>query len=77
MLNVVFKSPWLIVGPWIAALAVTVAASTAMGANLSTTALLLALGIAPAIVIALLANGEPSRSVAQVLYAVETNDGRS
>lgn len=76
MLNLAFKSSWLIVGPWIAALALTVAASTAMGANLSTTALLLALAIAPAIVIALLANGQ-TPSVAQVLYAVETNDRRS
>lgn len=77
MLSLAFKSSWLIVGPWIAALGLTVAASTAMGANLSTTALLLALGIAPAIVIALLANGAPSPSVAQVLYAVETSDRRS
>jgi hypothetical protein len=76
MLNVVFKSPWLIVGPWIAALALTVAASTAMGANLSTTALVLALGIAPAIVITLLAHGERSSSVAQILYAVEKTERR-
>lgn len=76
MLNVVFKSSWLIVGPWIAALALTVAASTAMGANLSTTALLLALGIAPAIVITLLARGERSSSVAPILYAVETTERR-
>lgn len=77
MLNRAFKSSWLIVGPWIAALTLTVAASTAMGANLSTTALLLALGIAPAVVITLLAHHEPSPSVAQILYAVETTDRRS
>ena len=77
MLNLAFKSSWLIVGPWIAALALTVAASTAMGANLSTTALLLAFGLAPAIVIARLAHRELSPSVAQVRYAVETKDRRS
>ena len=75
MLNVAVRSSWLI-GAWVAALAIIVAASTAMGAHLSTTAILLALAIAPAIVIALLAHGEPSPSVAQILYAAETKDGR-
>ncbi len=74
MLNVAFRSPWLI-GAWFAAVALIVAASMAMGANLSTTALLIALGIAPAIVVALLAHGEPAPSVAQILYSVE-KDGR-
>jgi hypothetical protein len=77
MLNPTFESSWLVVEPWIAALALIVAASPAMGANLSTTALLLALGLAPAIVIARLARRERSAGVAQVLYAVETHDRRS
>ena len=77
MLNLAFKSSWLIIGAWIAALTLTVAASTAMAANLSTTALLFALGIAPAIVITLLAHREPSPSAAKILYAVETTDRRS
>ena len=49
MLNIAFRT-WLI-GGWIAILAVIVAVSVAMGANLSTTSLLLALGAAPAAVI--------------------------
>ena len=64
-------------GVWIAAVALIVAASMALGANLSTTALLLALGSAPAIVAALLARSVPSPSVAHVPYRVETKDGRS
>lgn len=68
---------WLVVGPWFAALALTVAASVALKANPSTTALVLALGIAPAVVVALLAHGQPSPSVAQILYTVETTDRRS
>jgi hypothetical protein len=75
MLNAAFRSSSLI-GAWAAAVAIIVAASLAMSTNLSTTALLLALGIAPAIVIALLAYGEPSPSVAQILYSVETKEGR-
>ena len=75
MVNAAFSSSWLI-GAWITAVAIIVAASMAMGANLSTTALLLALGIAPAIVIALLAHSEPSPSVADILHPVETKDGR-
>jgi hypothetical protein len=54
-----------------------VTASVAMGANRSTTAVLLALSLAPAIVIALLAHREPSPSVADILHPVETNDERS
>ena len=68
---------WLVVGPWVAALALTVAASVTLKANPSTTALVLALGIAPAVVVALLANGQPSPSVAQILHTVETTDRRS
>lgn len=75
MSNASFRSSSLF-GAWFVALAIIVAASITMGANISTTALLLALGVAPAIVIALLAHGEPSPSVAQILYSVETKDGR-
>lgn len=75
MLNTVFRSSWLI-GGWVAAVAIIVAASMAMRMNLSTTALLLALGVAPGIVVALLAHSAPSVSVAEILYSVETKDGR-
>ena len=72
MLNA-FRSSWLF-SAWIAAVAIIVAVSIAMGANLLTTALLLTFGIAPAIVVALLMNGEPSASVAQILHSAETKD---
>jgi hypothetical protein len=76
MLNTVFTSSW-IVGGWLAVVAIIVAASMAMSAHLSTTVLLLAVGIAPAIVVFLLARGAPSPSVAEILRSVETKDGRS
>ena len=65
----------LIVGGWITALAAIVAISVAMQANVSTTALLLALGVAPALVMLLMAAGAPSPTVAEILHAVETKDG--
>jgi hypothetical protein len=66
---------WLIGGGWLTALAAIVAVSMSMDANVSTTALLLALGVAPAIVIALFAASASPPSVAEILHAVETKDG--
>ena len=74
-MNTAFRSS-LIVGSMVT-LAVIVAVSMAMDASLSTTALLLALGLAPAIVMALMAHGAPAPSVAQILHAVEAKGGRS
>jgi hypothetical protein len=76
MSNTALRSSWLIVG-WIAAVAMIMVASTATGANLSTTALLVALGIAPGVVVALLAHRAPSPSVAQILHSAAAKDGRS
>ena len=76
MLNTAFRSFWLI-GAWSAAVMTIVIASIVTGANLSTTALLLALGISPAIVVAFLAHAEPPPSVAQILHPADTKDGRS
>ena len=76
MVNAALRSPWLIAA-WLLAVTMIVAASIAMGASLSTTAVLLALGIAPVIVIALLVHPEPSPSVAQMLRSGEKKDGRS
>ena len=73
MINVGVRS--FIVGGWIMALAATVAISVAMQANVSTTALLLALGVAPALVMLLIAAGAPPPTVAEILHAVETKDG--
>jgi len=75
MVNPAFKSFWLIEA-WFAAVVTIVAASLAMRADISTTALLLACGIAPAIVVGLLAFAEPPPTVAQILHSVDTKDGR-
>ena len=76
MLNTVVGVPWLL-GGWAAVVAIIAVASVAMSANFSTTALLVALSIAPGIVVGLLAHGAPSPTVAQVLHPVEAKDGRS
>ena len=76
MLNPASRSFW-IVGAWFGAMVTIVGASIAMRANLSTTALLLGCGIAPAIFVGLLAYAEPSPTVAQILHSVDTKDGRS
>ncbi len=76
MLNAAYRSFW-IVGAWFAAMLTIVGASIAMRANLSTTALLLGCGIAPAIFVGLFAYAEPSPTVAQILHSVDTKDGRS
>jgi len=65
----------VLLGAWTGVIAIIVAASIAMGANPSTTAFLVALGAAPAIVMAMLARHAPASSVAEILYAV-TKDGR-
>ena len=74
MLNNILRSSLIVGG--IAALGLIAGVSVAMDANLSTTALLLALGIAPAIVMLLMANSAPAPTVAQILHATETRDRR-
>ncbi len=76
MVNTRLRSSWIIAA-WIAALALIAVASVAMDANPSTTAVLVALGIAPGIVVALVVAGAPSPTVPQILHALETKDGRS
>jgi hypothetical protein len=46
-----------------------------MGARLSTSTLLFAIGTAPALVMMLIKAGAPSPSVAEILHAVETDVG--
>ena len=60
-----------IIGGWAVAVVLIVAASIARGAGLWTTAFVLALCTAPGVVVALLAHGAPSPTVAQILHAVE------
>jgi len=72
MLNTDFR-PWLI-GGWLATVAVIVAISVAVGANLSTTSLLLALGLAPTIVMTLVRGDAASPTVAEILHSVDAKD---
>jgi hypothetical protein len=76
MVNTRITSSWIIAA-WIAALAIIALASVAMDAHRSTTALLVALGMAPGIVVTLVMAGAPSPTVGQILYSIKTKDGRS
>ena len=69
MLNTASRT-WLVGGVWLATLALVIAGSVAMGARASTTALLLALSVAPAGIILLIGLGAPPPTVAEVLYTV-------
>jgi hypothetical protein len=66
----------VVLGGWMASLAVIVVVSIAMDANVSTTALLVALDVAPALVALLIAGGVSSPSVAEILYSVEAEGSR-
>jgi hypothetical protein len=74
MLNAASQK-WVI-GGWLVALAFVVAASMSLSASLSTTLLLAALGVAPAVVIALLKRGAPAPSVVEILHSLNANDDR-
>ena len=65
-----------LIGSWIAALVILVATSISLNARVSTTAFLFALGLAPGAVIAVLSRSAPVETVAQLLHAIETKDGR-
>lgn len=74
MLSTLFRSSFI--KGCVVTLAVIVAVSTAMGASVSTAAFSLALGAAPWILMLLLAQSAPVPSVAEILYAAGTTDGR-
>ena len=74
MLSHVLRS--VVVGGWIASLAAIIVGSIAVDANVSTTALLVAIDVAPALVALLIAGGVPSPSVAEMLYSVDVKGGR-
>jgi hypothetical protein len=62
-----------LIGGWVAVL---IAFCVAIGASFSTSVLLLLFGMAPAVVMVLIARGAPSPSVAEILHSVEAKDGR-
>jgi hypothetical protein len=70
------SATWLL-GFWFAAVAVIVAWSVGVDAKLSTSALLLVVGMAPAIVMLLIQAGAASPTVAEILHTVNAKDGRS
>ena len=70
MLNAILRS-W-VARTYVAALALMVAISLAVEADLSTTLFLFVLGVSPAIVMAVLAGGAPSPTPAEILYRVRT-----
>jgi len=68
---------WLL-GAWFTAVAPAVASSVSLDARLSTTLVLLVLGVAPAIVMYLIQAGAAAPTVAEILYAaVNAKDNRS
>jgi hypothetical protein len=75
MLNNVSRK--LLLGAWFATLAVIVAVSVAMDARLSTSMLILLMGLAPVVVMALIGAGAPSPTVAEILHSVNAKDGRA
>jgi hypothetical protein len=76
MLNIVIPK-WLL-GAWFAAVAAIVASSVRLDARLSTTVLLLVVGVAPAIVMYLIQAGAAPPTVAEILYAAgKAKDDRS
>ena len=76
MLNIVIPK-WLL-GAWFATVAAVVASSVRLDARLSTTALLLVVGVAPAVIMWLIQAGAASPTVAEILYAAaNAKDDRS
>jgi hypothetical protein len=73
MLNSVSRMSLL--GGWFATAAAIVGWSVAVGAAFSTSALLLVICVAPAVVM-LLIGGEPSPTVAEILHSANSKDGR-
>jgi hypothetical protein len=61
---------------WFAAAGIVVAWSLAVDAKVSTSLLLFALGVAPAVVSLAIESGTPPPTVAELLYAVNTKDRR-
>jgi hypothetical protein len=61
---------WLL-GGWCATVAVLVAATVALGADTSTSVILLVLGVTPAVIMMLI-GGTTAPTVAEILHSVET-----
>ncbi len=67
---------WLLGGIWFATLALIIAWSVAVGASLSTSALLLVMGVVPPGIVVILGFSAPPPTVAELLHSVNAKDGR-
>jgi hypothetical protein len=67
------RQPWLL-GGWLATVAGIVTVRVTMGANVSTASLLVALGVASAIVMGLVKRGAWRPTVAEIVRAVHTTN---
>ena len=68
---------WLL-GAWFTAVAVLVTSSVRLDARLSTTVLLLVVGVAPGVIMCLIHAGAAPPTVAEILYAAaNSKDDRS
>jgi hypothetical protein len=65
-----------LIAAWAAAVVIVAALSVAMNASLSTTTLVVAIGLSPAIIAIVLSNGAAGPTVAEILHSVHTKDGR-
>ena len=65
-----------LIGGWCAMVAVLLAFSVVMGASVSTSALLLALGLAGPVIIVLIGGGAPSQTVAEMIRSTDTKSDR-
>ena len=74
MVNTALRSRLL--AAWAAAVVIIAALSVAMNASLSTTALVVAIGLSPAVMVIVLANSAAAPTVAEILHSVHTNEGR-
>jgi hypothetical protein len=66
-----------LLGGWFAAVAAIVASSVSVNARLSTTVLLLVVGVAPAVIMWLIHAGAAAPTVAEILYAANVKSNRS
>jgi hypothetical protein len=70
------SASWLFAG-WSAAVVGLVAASVAMEMTLSTSALLVMIGLVPVLIVLLLQGNAPSLTVAAMLHTEDANNSRS
>ena len=67
---------WWLIAVWLALVGAGVAATVVMRANMSTTFFVLAMGVSPASLVVILWDSAPRPTVAEILYAAHTKEGR-